>query len=213
MKSYSRTMILAAVSLMLCSSLNSCAKAPEKPEKEPEPSEYPDRSIYSDAIFRMDEVPADEPSSDIAFREARLSSRVSEFYASLDNAIASGNISGWLQDYYDEYSSEVKAAEPYTVLILQVMDEKKYADALKPYIVDILRENIPVNIETFRTESEKDKAAGKDGRIHDLNTKRLGTETSRRIRCRIRSVSQELHRREYRKSGELLSGELRYDRL
>ena len=155
MKSYSRTMILAAFSLMLCTSLNSCAKAPEKPEKEPERSEYPDRSIYSDAIFRMDEVPADEPSSDIAFREARLSSRVSEFYASLDNAIASGNISGWLQDYYDEYSSEVKAAEPYTVLILQVMDKEKYADVLKPYIVDILRENTIAHPGSGRQSNKK----------------------------------------------------------
>ncbi len=170
MKFYLKTMFSATVSLMFCTSVNACAKVPEKPGTDPETDGYPDRSIYSDAIFSMDEVPADEPASDIAFREARLSARTGNFYASLDNAIASGNISGWLQDYYDEYSSEIRAAEPYTVLILQVMDKEKYADVLKPYIVDILRENIPVNIETFREESEKDKAAGQSGLIRDLNT-------------------------------------------
>lgn len=170
MNHYVRTLAFATVFLITFPSAISCAETPEMQEENAEPSGYPDKSIYTDAVFRMDEVPLDEPASDIAFRESRLASRVPAFYSSLDNAIASGIIPEWLQDYYDEYSTEVEAAEPYTVLILAVMDEPKYAEALKPYIVDILRNNITVNIDTFHAESEKDMAAGKDGRIHDLNT-------------------------------------------
>lgn len=149
----------------------SCAKSPEETTDPTHPPKtYPDKHIYTNAVFRMDQVPYDEPSSDISARETRLIMRKNTFFANLDKAIGSGTLSKWLADYHKEFTSETYAAEPYTVLALHTLNETKYAMPLKPVLVEILRNNIPRNIAVFETESAKDKQAGYDGKPRDLNT-------------------------------------------
>lgn len=149
----------------------SCTKAPEEEPETPAPAEtYPDKYIYTNAVFSMDEVPSDEPSSDIAARESRLVARKTTFFANLDNAIANGTLSQWLSTYHKEFTSETDAAEPYTVLAQLLLRMPEYTPALKPALVDLLRANIPHNIEVYETEAAKDRAAGYDGYPRDLNT-------------------------------------------
>ena len=132
----------------------SCTKAPEEEPETPAPAEtYPDKYIYTNAVFSMDEVPSDEPSSDIAARESRLVARKTTFFANLDNAIANGTLSQWLSTYHKEFTSETDAAEPYTVLAQLLPRMPEYTPALKPALVDLLRANIPHNVEVDGTET------------------------------------------------------------
>lgn len=151
----------------------SCGKPfVDTPDTPPQPDleEFPDMSLYNNTLFTLKDVPVKETASDILFRENRLSNRLTAFYASLDNAISSGGVEAWLKTYYSQYSSEKDAAEPYTVLITQVMREQKYYEALKPYILPILKNNISVNIALFQQEVQNDLAVGRSGLIFDLNT-------------------------------------------
>ena len=131
--------------------------------------EDPPKEIYSDAIFSMDEIPYEETGAEISARENRLLNRKSEFFNKFNNAYNNGTLTKWLSDYYKEYTSEVDAAEPYTVLILSLLKDNKYP-ALKPILVSILKDNIPKNIATFKSECQKDIQAGHNGKIRDLNT-------------------------------------------
>lgn len=166
--------LIISCAMLFAVAFSSCAKEPKvdpAPSPEPVPSEFPDKKIYSNVLFPLNDVPSSETSSDIVFRENRLANRITAFYTSLDNAIAAGTVDSWLKTYYSQFTSEKDSAEPYTTLIMQVMDREKYMTALKPYIVPILQHNIPVNIELFKTEAANDIASGRTtGYIFDLNT-------------------------------------------
>lgn len=162
---------LAVFGLYAFTLFSSCAKATEEEADPSGPTEsYPDKHLYTNAVFSMDEVPHDEPSSDISARESRLVARKGVFFGKLDQAIANGTLSQWLATYHKEFTSETDSAEPYTVLALLLDERPEYAAALKPVLVGLLRANIPHNIEVFEAESEKDKQAGYDGYPRDLNT-------------------------------------------
>lgn len=161
----------AVVGLGLAALVASCTEAPEEDPQTPPPSTtYPDKHIYTNAVFSMDEVPHDEPTSDIAARESRLVARKPVFFANLDQAIANGTLSQWLSTYHKEFTSEADAAEPYTVLAQLLAVRPEYTQGLKPALVEVLRAKIPHNIEVYETEAAKDRAAGYDGYPRDLNT-------------------------------------------
>lgn len=161
----------AAIGLPIFALAIACTKSPEEaPDPVEPPKTYPDKNIYTNVVFPMDEVPYDETSADISAREARLFQRKSVFFAGLDQAISSNTLNKWLSDYYKQFTSDINAAEPYTVLALHMLNDARYTTALKPALVEILRNNIPLNIGIFNTESEKDKQNGFDGKLRDLNT-------------------------------------------
>lgn len=150
----------------------------EKPENDRkqeggdvENTKYPDKVIYSDVPFRYSDTPKSEQSSDMVYRELRLSKRIPAFYAGLDAAISSGTLDNWFKTYRKEFTSEANSPEPYTVLILTAMKEDKYrVAALRDKMTADLKENIGINLRIFEEEVQKDIANGRSGLIFDLNT-------------------------------------------